>query len=489
MKPRPGKARASDWAHRLSVSSDGVSAALRALRRAEPRSFSQWSSYKITDVKATQSQAREIIFLQQRWMGLPVYGGRRSIVRYGRSRYVTGSHLPVRTPAQAFPTSTPAEAVAAALDIAEALDRKRRTKERFPRTDQRTVATLMVTPGRRPRFVWHVKARLATTSVYEVLLDATTFRPLRARCRDHQAVAHVAVADLPTFQSSVDAAWLDPDRRRFRPLRPDETEWPWPPESPPGKYVPVTPEQQMAVNVIVLVNTALEELAKVGGAVTRRVDITMATAEVLDLDDLASASVFVDDQSLKFMSFMRRHAATDASVVLHELAHLVLCHGVGGRDDDSPFETSGESAAVGEGLADALALTMWNARLRAMSAPEVMSIGEWVLRHRHRDYAAYLPSNGRWSGSDKYKRGQALCAALLEFRSGTGSSPDEADEEMWRTVCGALHALPHQLDQPKGCCISETLLREASAAHRGALDAALRKRGVLAGPCPHIKRI
>lgn len=183
------------------------------------------------------------------------------------------------------------------------------------------------------------------------------------------------------------------------------------------------------------------------------------------------------------------HAATDASVVLHELAHLVLCHGVGGRDDDSPFETSGESAAVGEGLADALALTMWNARLRAMSAPEVMSIGEWVLRHRHRDYAAYLPSNGRWSGSDKYKRGQALCAALLEFRSGTGLSPDAADEELWRTVCGALHGLPHQLDQPKGCCISETLLREASAAHRGALDAALRKRGVSAGKCPHIKKI
>lgn len=222
--------------------------------------------------------------------------------------------------------------------------------------------------------------------------------------------------------------------------------------------------------------------------------MTMLDANTSDLGRVARATPSTVAPELRFQGRhpAGRHAGSDPAVVLHELGHLVLCAGVGGGQVTAPFEASGESAAVNEGLADFIGLTLWNALRRSLDpgAGPSWNFGSWVFNGVSRDYAPYLNGGGAVypQGGTPHLKGMVLCGALIRTWTAVAQSAnaDTADEVLLGALCRSLPLLPHQGSLPHFCCVSKALRMVIAIAHKPRLTSALLARGI-PDACIHIQ--
>jgi hypothetical protein len=272
------------------------------------------------------------------------------------------------------------------------------------------------------------------------------------------------------------------------------------PDAAGGFCGTATPFEQLSLDAFVIANLGLDRLLPAGGQTQGRVKVTLVASTTNLLDDVAFAVPSLTSPSLTFAGREFgpniRHAGSDPSVVLHELAHLVLSRGVGGSQVANPFEKGGDSGAVMEGLADFLGLTLWNSIRRSSgSVKDIEVFGLWVLDTDKRDYEplianpAAAPQLPFKKAKSVHQKGMVLCLALwltrAQIMSDTGMSADAADLLMWETVCDSLPKIPHQGDHPHFCCVSRALRSQIDSRFLPALEQALDDRNIRITDCNH----
>jgi hypothetical protein len=256
---------------------------------------------------------------------------------------------------------------------------------------------------------------------------------------------------------------------------------------------------QSTLDGLVIANLGLDLLVQAGGQTQGRVTMDLVSSGFTDPGDVAMALPSLTKPTLIFTARHpgMHHAASDPAVVLHELAHLVLSRGVGGTQFEKPFEGSGESGAVMEGLADFLGLTLWNSLRRAqLVTPDMETFGRFVLGTKARDYTAMIatPANAPQYPFKKAKsvheRGMVMCLALwltrLDIMSQFSLSPDAADRVMWQTLCASLPLMAHEDSCPQFCCVSKALRNIVATQFKPALTKALADR-LIPSNCPHTR--
>lgn len=486
--------------------------ALRVLARKAPN-----TNYVPTDIHIGPATPRrvDVVYVEQRLLGLPVYGARRSVVFSGRKAWITGHAWSVREPRQITPRITPE----AAVDRAATTLRTRRTNlfvrllsagpgpERTSvvllERDARATLHLAVYGATSGRLVWVVRLTLSDDDAYEVVVDAVTGKVLRRRTLADRAVSCLRIepdaggpavgAPLPVL--TLDTAWLTAPDRRFDCV--DGKDNPKPPQpNGVGEFCAVNPASfsQVATHAVALANTGLDHLRAVGARWPRRARVRVVMQATAVAGDVAFA-VPSPERPLLRLGFITsnplRHAASDPSVLLHEMGHLVLCAGIGGGNVVTPFEPSGPSAAVSEGLADYLGLTLWNAiRREAMApAPEFFDFGGWLFNKQGRNYAPLLGGGAPLppAGATPHARGMALCTALLRTRTVAVASmgAPAADALMWRALIEALVVMPHEGSLPDLSCAARALELRIPVAFRPTLVNELLRVGI-STTCPHL---
>lgn len=480
------------------------------------------ADYVVTDVvlRVPALPQRSVVFVEHRWMGLPVDGSQRSVVFDGRRKWVTGDRVRIRT-CSSFLPGRPAEA--AARKAIKAVDRswsggaaevlaRSPSQDRFTvvRTgDPRIVVSLHLAVYGSPsaRLVWVATFTLPAGESFEVLLDANTLRALKKRRTSQHASACLHVS--PDAGGPVPAGtvlrmpfgpgWIDPASARFECRNGQDQELPLPPTDSVGDYCGTaapTSFDQTILNAFVLANAGLDSVKALGGQTQGPVRLTLLNSSTGNLDKVASARPDLVRPELRFSKLLanHRHAGSDPTILLHELGHLILCGGVGGGLVQSPFETGGESAAVNEGLADFLGLILWSSlrRQHTTQPGDIRSVGAWLFTASQRSYSAYLspsppthPQNGT-----PHKKGMVLCGALLRFWDDVASSVDAAtaDAVLLTTVLGSLSALPHQGQLPMFCCASKVLRDAIASTHKPQLTMRLAELNIPA-QCPHIQEV
>jgi hypothetical protein len=478
--------------------------------------------YAVTDVRlGTRGhgvRGRDVVFVEQQMLGLPVYDGRRSVV-FGAGRIrVTGRRVNLREPRHVIPTIAPEEAACAAVRnvterrrlgesavLSAGAGAERTTAVRIDGVGAPVTAHLVLFGRSVARLAWVVTLTLADGDGFEVLVDATTGRLLRRRQTTDHATAFLNIdggAGGPALGQPRMTIAFDPDwigtLRRFDCVNAAGGALTLPGPNAQGDYgdpLPPTVFHRTTLNGFAIANRGFDLIAPFGGTLQARVALTILDAAQSDIGKIASARPHLVRPALKFLerSSSGRHAASDPSVVLHELGHLVLSAGVGGDQVATPFETDGESAAVNEGMADFLGLTLWNAIRRAAlgAASDITTFASWVFGTNSRDYTPFLAPGATvptfpGSGSS-HTRGMVICTALLRCRLAIEqqSSAAQADSAMWGTLCAALDVMPHQGDLPRFCCVSRALRDVVPLAHRARLETALSDAGIPTN-CPHI---
>ena len=477
----------------------------------------------VTDVVAAVpgAQSRSVVFLEQRWMGLPIYGSRRSVIFSGRRKFITGKRLRVRACRHLLPEKT-AEAAAVRVvlradpklarsqveTVARSPGQDRFTVIRVGDADQTTMVSLHLSVHPTGRLAWVATMVVHDGRAFEVVLDATTLKMLvkRELSQSGTACLHIAAAaggpapDGTPVRLPFQPHWLDPLREAvvLRDGQGTPVALPLPSN---GDYCgTVQPDSfaQVILNAYAIANAGLDTLLPHGGKAQGTVLLTILNATIAAPDKVAVARPDLVRPQLRFAKLQsnRRHAGSDPTVLLHELGHLILCGGVGGGLAQAPFETGGESAAVNEGLADLLGLLLWNHLRRAHTAEvgKVHSVGAWLFENGQRDYAfVATPGAGPIypQGNTPHVKGMVLCGALLRLWQAIADaegSAQLADDIVLRTVCASLAILPHQGPLPKFCCISKALRLSIGQQYSARLAAALADRNI-PSTCPHITEV
>jgi hypothetical protein len=493
--------------------------ALRAVARLDGDGAT--GEYAVTDVRRAASmhgtRGRDVVFLEQRLFGLPVYGGRRSVILDPRRARVTGTRIELRPPSRLTPAVTAEAAACKAVEIVTGRKRLGASKliSASPGAERTSVVEIegLESPvtayltlfGRTiARLAWALTFSLPDGDGFKIVIDATSKRLLRRRQTVDHATACLAIdpgaggpaAGQPQMQVTFNAAWIDPAGRNFECVSANGAALTLPGPNAAGNYCNAVaqPFQQTTLNSFAVANAGFDLIEQFGGILQARVKLTLLNSASTDVNKIALAKPDLVSPLLKFMarSPSLRHAASDPSVVLHELGHLVLSAGVGGSQASTPFEMTGESAAVNEGLADFLGLTLWNAiRRTPLGSADLTAFGDWVFGASGRNYTPFLNPGAAvptFPGSGTpHNRGMVLCTALLRARRAIelAASATQADSIMLSTLCAALNLMPHQGDLPHFCCVSEAMRDVVPLAHLAKLEAAF-NAAAIPNNCPHI---
>ena len=332
--------------------------------------------YVVTDVvRSHRSSPRpyQVVFVEQCWMGLSIYNGRRSVIFTKGKTQVTGRHSPVRSFAPVLPVIDAEKAVRVALKrTADTLAiRSVEIVSRSPGADRYTVLRveplsspvtvhLVVFGTGRARLAWEVTTQLPNGHALDAVIDAASRKLLHRRITSHPAAA-ATLAITPeaggpaagaALKFTVEPRWLNPAVRRIE-CTADGVPMPAPVADANGDFGgPVASFTQTTLDGLVMANLGLDRLISVGGQTQGRVIMDLVSSGMINPGDIAMALPSLTKPTLIFTARFpgMRHAASDPSVVLHELAHLVLSRGVGGTQLARPFEGAGESGAAMEGL-------------------------------------------------------------------------------------------------------------------------------------------
>jgi hypothetical protein len=258
------------------------------------------------------------------------------------------------------------------------------------------------------------------------------------------------------------------------------------------------PRDQVTLNVLCLASHALELLGAAGARIAapsgRKLDGFVRGNAMTEEREAA----FADEDSFRLCAFDGLHAADDPTVILHEMAHVLLSLNLGGDLYPGLFEQFGESGAVAEGLADFVALSLWNRIRREVgagpNAPPPWNMGASFLSTQ-RDYSGCWlsppvlpPPNQR----DIHAQGMPLCAALIlalaRLISEHRVAEKTAEQELWRALFAGLPTVPYQDELPLFCCIARAVQTQVSARFRGTVVKAFKKAFKdlkVKDPCPH----
>lgn len=479
-------------ATRLPVSCSRLATkALRRLGRFEGQE--RPADYVVTDViEATADRRFAVVFLEQHWAGLPLHGARRSVILGRRTAWVTGSHRMIRSSSARWPVVSAEDAVVVAGRAvglkppkqsvsaeSRGLSADRYTRIRLRNVSRPVTARLAIVGAGAARLCWVVGLtieRRQTLEAYELVVDAVTGAVISKRTVSNNAAACIRVDSAaggpapndPPYRLPFNSAWLDLATRTVRCVNGVNTAIPLPGQQGTDYCGATTPFHLAIVNAFTLASAGLEILRPLGGKPASVVRLTMLDASTSDVSRVARAipsNSETLDPELRFQArkAVSRHAGSDPAVVLHELAHLILYAGVGGGQVDAPFEPTGESAAVNEGLADFIGLVLWNALRRTLTtAPPAWNVGTWVFDKNGRDYNEFLTGANPPvypSGNTPHVQGQVLCGALVRAwnQIATADGPATADTVLLGAVCRSLALLPHDDDRPRFCCAAKAL--------------------------------
>ena len=483
--------------------------------------------YVVTDIvhsRPASARKYDVVFVAQRWKGVPVYDGKRSVIFAGRKTRITGKHMPIRSVAPVLPVIAAADAVRAASKrmkpkvtvgaieiVSTSMGFDRQTVLRVEQLPAPVLARLVAfrkTKGKdkgRTRLAWLLTAEHPDGHALEAVVDAGSRRVLHHRGLSYHAAACLSIAPgaggpsigAPALKPTVDSVWLVPGARPIDCLKSDGSDA-TPALQANGDVCGAAAGsiEEITVNAWAIANLGLAHLTLPGGQALGRVKMTIVNGALGALEKVAVATPKSSNSALKFAAwtFNMRHAASDPGVVLHELAHLVLSRGVGGTQTPTPFENVGESGAVMEGLADFLGLTLWNSIRRApVGMADVESFGAWLMDAKARDYAPMIANPAAapkmpFPSGDVHRNGMVLCLPLwltrMQIMASFSLSGDEADEVMWETVCDSLPLMPHQGSQPRFCCVSQALRDAIDTSFLPTLAQKLADRNIPA-VCPH----
>lgn len=462
------------------------------------------SDYAVTDIQllpGTAGRKRCVVYVQQRFMGLPVYDGRRSVIFTGRLVEVTGKRVPVRSLPQLAPAATAESALQSAFRrvFGRPCPEIERlcgfaTAERFQafRAEGLSLAKthVAVFAGRRTHLAWVVDFVEAGGPRYEIVLDALTLGLLRKRLISQSDDACIT---LPSSEPAGARILFEPAWRTSGAVSVKFKNRDWaPPAAVAGAICGTETRDRHSLNAFSLSNRALDLYSRF---------LTLPGPPIANLElftelvENGANAAFADGRRvvLKGVTAPPRHAALDPSVVIHEVSHVVLDAAVGGSAFPHPFETEGESSAVSEGLADFFGLTVWNSICRSMSPTrETRDVfGPTFVAGGGRDYSPYFDGDGPPMGSstEPHELGMALCGALVQGRAGLidnrDLSEEEADEVLWMAVCRGLPLLPHQDLLPNFCCVRRVVRDNLPALLRSVVEEAFEDIGIPVS-CPHI---
>ena len=480
--------------------------------------------YVVTDIVHSRPKSPrryDVVFVHQRWMGLPVYDGRRSVIFSRGKTQVTGRHTAIRSVTPALPTIGAADAVQAAAKrmkpkvvlgaietVSTSAGLDRHTVLRVEPLPTPVMARLVVFVKRRARLAWLLTAEHPDGYALEAVVDAATKKVHHERGLSYHASACLAIATdaggppaaAPALKPTVDSDWLNPALRTIDCLKSNGSDaTPVPAANGDVCGSAAGSIEETTVNAWAIANLGLARVTLPGGQTLGRVKMTIVNGAVSALELVALAIPKSSNSALKFTAWTQnlRHAASDPAVVLHELAHLVLSRGVGGSETPTPFENTGESGAIMEGLADFLGLTLWNSiRRTPIGMADVEKFGAWLMEARCRDYGPLIanpstaPTFPFASQQGVHLKGMGLCLALwltrAEIMSGSGFSADEADDVIWEAVCDSLPLMPHQGSRPHFCCVSKALRDAIDPAFLSTLTQKLADRKIPSN-CPHVR--
>jgi hypothetical protein len=479
--------------------------AVRLLHRFEP--LPDGHDYSPTDVLLPTRTRPGVVYIQERYLGLPVYDARRAVVLRTRGRsLVTGK----RVDASGLQTLTPARSAEEAVKHAAKLVFRWCPRDAleylatFPSTERFTrfvwgdlvepTTHLVVYVVGRARLAWVVEVGSPGGRRYELVLDAKTLRLLKRRVISQHVSAHLSFAS-GTHDIDFDLAWGPTTWRRvvckFEDRKvglPASTGGVMAAGPPPGG-LPVA----WSLATLTLASAAFELMALSGARLPRSGDTPSARLFGRpEVDPSLAAQAFADQVQLRLLDkggggFV--HAAEDPTVILHEISHVVLSFNLGGSTFTSPFESFGESGAASEGLADFLGLTLWNRIARDANGAHA---DDWlmgaVLLPSPRNYASYFqaPPPAAPGTSGIHGEGMRLCAGLLAALHAFAlrQSRDLAEETLWSALFAALQQAPHDGPLPLFCCMVTRVLASLPRSFAADADAAFRAVG-LPLFCPH----
>jgi len=460
--------------------------------------------YAVTDVRILSragGRKGRVVYLQQRFIGLPVYDGRCSVIFSGRLIEVTGRWRPVLSLTKLLPDTTADSAVRWAFEhvfggtcpTLEPLCRFA-SPEKFEafHVDGLSFASAHVTvfAGRRARLAWIVDLAQVGGPRFEVALDARTLDLLLRRELSQSASACLTLG--PGEPSA--RLFLEPTWATSGAVKVEFKNQAWkPPAAVSGIVCGTATRDLHGLNAFTLANRALDLLARfMPPPGPPHAPVHLFTEAVSQESDAALA----DERGVVLKGVVGqpdRFAVLDPSVVIHELSHLVLNAAVGGSTLQHPFESDGESGAVSEGLADFLGLTIWNSIRRSLvpERPEEEVFGSFFLA-KGRDYSAYFAGDGpvRQGDPEPHVAGMALCGALLQARANLidddALGDEGADEALWSALGRGLSSLPHDEGLPNFCCVRRVVLDNVPAPLRPTVEEAFEDILKIPTPCPHI---
>jgi hypothetical protein len=487
-----------------------VRRALSALARADGRAFqNDYAPLEIVRLRGREKGS--VVYVQQRYRGLPVYDGRRSVVLVaGRPARVTGRRLRVRELARPFPRKSAEAAVRAVLArvlttgaslqpqrVAVSLGAEGFACFRVGGLPGPLTAhvVVFVVGGEPSRLAWVVHLATPGGQRFELLLDADSLRLLKQRSLAYHLEAGLNL-DPPNAGAerllAFPHAWTGPAGRVSCAY--ESSPWTPPAASAAGVIRGTDARDKRSLNAFCLASRGLDLLDAAGAR------IGTPSGAQLRVEIFGGARPHVGDAAVAYDDFFKlaaigkgatfRHAARDPTVILHEMSHVVLGFNLGGASYPGPFENHGESGAAAEGLADFLGLTLWNRIQRELDTPQPST---WVVGASFlpasRDYVGWLtaPVPPAAAGATIQDEGRQLCGALVLALSrlmAGGRSEQQAEQSLWSAVCVGLQQTPHQGDLPLFCCIAEAVRTTIDPADRATVSTALGDAG-LPTACPH----
>jgi hypothetical protein len=461
-------------------------------------------TYAVTDVVTVPGPGRRktrVVYVQQRYLGLPVYDGRRSAIFAGDRVEWTGRAVPIRSLAHFVPTSTAEQAIVAAHQIVfgeapRELEemcsfsaRERFAAFRSEGLRHATAHVAVLAERGRGHLVWVVDIAQAAGPRFELLLGAQNLQLMGRRLLSQWAQACITLpSGAQGAKVPFDGAWAQSGAVE---VAFDNKKW-----KPPSANAPnvcgSTTRDTHSLNAFSLGNLALDLFSRLLPTL-KSVQLKFDLFSEKVNGEVAAASADRGTVLLRGVSAVPgRFAALDPTVVVHEVSHVALCAAVGGSTLSHPFEAQERSGAVNEGLADFFGLTLWNSLGRAMVvSPGVETAFGSLFLSARREYATYIAGQGAPLGDETgaHRTGRFLCGALLRARSGFlthGLGEDAADEAIWSALVRGLPSLPHQGGLPDFCCVRKVVSANlAPALHTIAEDAFRAIR--IPAPCHHIQ--
>jgi hypothetical protein len=313
----------------------------------------------VTDVRTLPNAGRRpgrVVYLQQRFMGLPVYDGRWSVGFVGRGTHVTGKWIAVGSLSRLIADQKAEAAVRWAFEHvfrakASGLERVCgfASPERFQvfRRAGLSFASAhltVFTDRRHAHLAWVVDLAHTLGPRFEVVLDAHTLELLLRRELSQSASATLTLRPgAGTASLFFEPAWNTSGAVTLK-FRGE----PWtPPDAVNGVIGGSEKRDVHSLNAFTLANRGIDALRHF--MLVPLAKVLVLTAEVSQDSDAAK----VDSRGIVLKGVSgspARFAVFDPAVVLHEVSHVVMNAIVGGGTHSHPFE--GASAAVSEGLAD-----------------------------------------------------------------------------------------------------------------------------------------